>query len=62
MADPVAAVRRVYDAAGMTWDDGVRAAVSAELEASRSGPRAPRHQYALGDYGLAEDEVRDRFC
>jgi hypothetical protein len=61
VADPVAAVRRVYDAAGMPRDDEVHATVSAELEASRSVARAPRHHSALGDYGLVEDEVRDRF-
>jgi hypothetical protein len=62
VADPVAAVHRVYDAAGLAWDDAVRATVSAELEASRSGPRAPRHDYALADYGLQHEEVRDRFA
>ena len=34
---------------------------AAEHAASRSGPRAPRHEYALADYGLTEDQVRAAF-
>jgi hypothetical protein len=44
----------------MTWDEEVRSTVQAELDASRSGPRAPRHAYDLSDYGLTEEQVRDR--
>lgn len=60
VADPLAVVEQVHAAAGMAWDDAVQAAVRTELEESRSGPRAPRHSYALADYGLTEQQVRDR--
>jgi Sulfotransferase family len=59
VGDPVTAVRGVYAAAGFDWNDAVAEAVSAELERSRSGVRAPRHRYDLADYGLTEAQVRD---
>jgi len=57
--DPVSTVRGVYAAAGLDWSDAAAEAVSAELERSRSGVRAPRHRYDLADYGLTEAQVRD---
>jgi hypothetical protein len=60
VADPVGVAQQVHAAAGMTWDEEVRSTVQAELDASRSGPRAPRHAYDLSDYGLTEEQVRDR--
>ncbi|WP_310528370.1 sulfotransferase [Nocardioides sp.] len=59
VGDPVSAVHGVYAAAGFDWSDAVAEAVSAELERSRSGVRAPRHAYDLADYGLTESQVRD---
>ena len=59
VADPVSTVRGVYAAAGLDWGDATAEAVSAELELSRSGVRAPRHRYDLTDYGLTEAQVRD---
>lgn len=56
---PIETVRGVYAAAGFDWSDAVAEAVSAELERSRSGVRAPRHAYDLADYGLTEAQVRD---
>ena len=56
-ADPVAAVRGVYDFADMDFtaesDAGVRGWL-AENPAGKHG----RHVYALADYGLTEDRVR----
>lgn len=60
VAAPLAVVEQVHAAAGMAWDERIEAAARAELEASRSGPRAPRHSYTLADYGLTEQQVRDR--
>jgi hypothetical protein len=40
----------------------VHDAVAAEDVASRSGPRAPRHSYALADFGLDPAEVDERFA
>ena len=59
VADPVGAVKGVYAAAGLTWSPEAEAAVSAELQRSRSGVRAPRHTYDLADYGLSERQVRE---
>ncbi len=58
VADPVATMATIYDTFGMRWDDTVRSGMQAELDLSRSGPRAPRHTYSLADYGLSADEVR----
>lgn len=57
--DPAGTVRNVYERFGMRWDDTTQQAVAAELEASRQGPRAPRHAYDLADFGLTEGQVRD---
>ena len=61
VADPVSVVRRVHASFDLPWDDEVEAAVAAEHAASKQGPRAPRHAYALEDYGLTEDQVRSAF-
>jgi hypothetical protein len=58
VGDPMATVRDVYEHFSLPWDESVAAAVDAELTASRSGPRAPRHSYDLADYGLSEAQVR----
>jgi hypothetical protein len=59
VGDPVPTVRGVYAAAGLDWSDAVAAAVSAELERSRSGVRTPKHRYDLAEYGLTDTQVRD---
>jgi hypothetical protein len=28
---------------------------------SKKGPRAPKHTYSLADYGLTDEQVKDRF-
>ncbi len=56
--DPVGTVRAIHAGLGLPWDDESQAAVAAELEASRQGPRAPKHSYDLADYGLDQDSVR----
>ena len=28
---------------------------------SQKGPRAPKHTYSLADYGLTDDQVKERF-
>ena len=57
--DPVGVVRGIYERFALPWDGAVAEAVDAEHTASRQGPRAPRHSYALSDYGLDEAQVRD---
>jgi len=58
VAKPVATVAGVYRDAGLPWDEATEQAVQVELDASRSGVRAPSHRYDLADYGLTEPEVR----
>jgi hypothetical protein len=61
VADPVGTVAGVYRHFGLPWTAAVREAVAAEDAASRRGTRAPRHAYALADFGLDPDEVSERF-
>jgi hypothetical protein len=60
--DPVGTVEAVYRHFGLPWTPAVHDAVAAEDVASRSGPRAPRHSYALADFGLDPAEVDERFA
>lgn len=61
VADPVGTVAGIYESFGLPWTDRVRDAVVTEHEASRRGPRAPKHSYDLADYGLTEAQVRAAF-
>lgn len=61
VADPIGTVRSIYDHFGLPWSGAVEEAVRSDYEASRQGPRAPRHAYDLADYGLTEDQVRAAF-
>ncbi|MFF0490681.1 sulfotransferase family protein [Nocardia sp. NPDC004068] len=60
-ADPLGTVAAIYNAFGIEFTDAARAAMTALDEESRSGDRKPVHTYALADYGLTEDQVRERF-
>ncbi len=60
VGNPLDTVREVYDSAGLVWSESVEAAISDELQRSRSGVRAPKHHYDLADYGLTEAQVRDQ--
>ena len=60
MADPVGTVRRVYKHFGMRWRPMVRQRIEEHLE------RHPKdvhgvHEYTLGEFGLTEGGVRERF-
>ena len=61
VADPVGTVEGIYRAFDLPWTDEVEAAVRAEHEESRRGPRTPKHSYSLADYGLTEEQVRAAF-
>ena len=60
--DPVGVVERIYGSFGLPYDDAVRAAVQEAYDASRSGAARPSHRYDLADYGLTEEQVRERFA
>jgi hypothetical protein len=62
IADPVGTVADVYRHFGIELTEDARAAVERSHEESRQGPRAPKHTYSLDDYGLTEDQVRERFA
>ncbi len=59
--DPIGAVDDIYRAFGIEFTDDAREAVSHTHEESKKGPRAPKHTYSLADYGLTDEQVKDRF-
>ena len=61
IADPVATVEAIYRHFGIDMTDEARGAMQASHEASKQGPRAPKHTYSLADYGLTEEQVKERF-
>jgi len=62
IADPIATVQGIYAAFGLDYTEAADTAIKADYAASRSGARAPRHNYSLADYGLVEDQVREAFA
>ena len=61
IADPVATVEAIYRHFGIEMTGDARSAMQSSHEASKQGPRAPKHTYSLTDYGLTEEQVRQRF-
>ena len=59
--DPIGTVEKIYDRFGIEMTDEARAGIRRTGEASQQGPRAPKHTYSLADYGLTEEQVRERF-
>ena len=59
--DPIGTVEDIYSRFGIDMTDDARAAIRHTDDASKEGPRAPKHRYSLADYGLTTDQVRDRF-
>lgn len=59
--DPLGTVESIYSHFGIELTDDARTAIVATDEESKKGPRAPKHTYSLADYGLTEDQVKDRF-
>ena len=59
--DPLGCVENIYSHFGIDMTEQARAAIEATDEESRQGPRAPKHTYSLADYGLNEDQVKERF-
>jgi hypothetical protein len=60
-ASAVAVAERIYDFAGLTLSDELRATMAAWAEQNRSGSRGA-HSYSAEQYGLTEDEIRDAFA
>lgn len=61
IADPMRTVEAIYRHFGIEMTDDARAAIALTDELSKQGPRAPKHSYSLADYGLTEDQVKERF-
>lgn len=57
VADPLAAVREVYDFAGIAFTADTEAGVKQWLADNPAGKHG-KHVYALADYGLTEERVR----
>jgi hypothetical protein len=61
VADPLGAVEGIYRHFGMPLSGSASLAMQEIHDASKTGPRAPKHTYALSDYGLTADAVKARF-
>ncbi len=59
--DPVSAVEGIYEHFGIEVTDEARAAMAGSHAESQKGPRAPKHTYSLADYGLTDEQVKERF-
>ncbi|KAA0109332.1 sulfotransferase [Mycolicibacterium sp. P1-5] len=59
--EPIGSVERIYSHFGIDMTDDARAAIQRTDEESKQGPRAPKHTYSLADYGLTEEQVKERF-
>jgi hypothetical protein len=62
VADPVGTVARVYDAFGLVLGEPARAAMEAIHQESVAGGQRPAHRYTLADFGLAAEQVDERFA
>ncbi len=60
--DPIGTVENIYAHFGIEFTPEARAAIVATDDESKQGARAPKHTYSLADYGLTEDQVKERFA
>ncbi|WP_305853329.1 sulfotransferase [Mycolicibacterium sp. YH-1] len=60
--DPVAAVEGIYEHFGIGFTGEARTAIVHSHAESQKGPRAPKHTYSLSDYGLTDEQVKERFA
>ena len=59
--DPVSSVEGIYEHFGIDFTDDARQAIADSHAESQQGPRAPKHTYSLADYGLTDEQVKERF-
>ena len=62
IADPLGTTAAVYRHFGLTMTDEAQKAMEDSHAESQTGPRAPKHKYALADYGLTAEAVKERFA
>lgn len=60
--DPVGTVEGIYARFGIDFPPESLDAIRAIDAESKKGPRAPKHEYSLADYGLTEEQVKSRFA
>jgi hypothetical protein len=60
--DPFSTVEAIYRQFGLDYTDAARSAMEEMHAESQKGPRAPKHTYALEDYGLTPEAVKERFA
>jgi hypothetical protein len=61
VADPVGAVRRIYGHFGLDMDDDAEQRLRAWHQANPKGKHG-EHRYDIGDFGLSEVDVLDRYA
>jgi len=61
IADPIGTVEGIYRHFGIELTEPASLAMREMHAESRKGPRAPKHTYALEDYGLTAEQVKERF-
>jgi hypothetical protein len=60
--DPIGAVEGIYRKFGIELTDAARTSMEHSHQQSKQGPRAPKHTYSLADYGLTDEQVKERFA
>jgi Sulfotransferase family len=60
MRDPIGEMKRLYRRFDEPWTDAAETSMSAHLAANPKG-RYGKHDYALEEYGLSKEQVRERF-
>ncbi|MDT5340069.1 MAG: hypothetical protein QOD90_5574 [Mycobacterium sp.] len=60
--DPISVVEKVYQQFGIEFTDAARDSMTTMHAESQKGPRAPKHTYSLADYGLTDEQVKERFA
>ena len=61
IADPIGDVEGDLPPFGIDFTDAARARHGGDHAESQKGPRAPKHTYSLADYGLTDEQVKERF-
>jgi len=59
--DPVSSVEGIYEHFGIEFTDEARQTIVDSHAESQKGSRAPKHTYSLADYGLTDEQVKERF-
>ena len=61
VTDPVAAIRSIYERAGLTWPTGHGESITSYLE-QKPKDKFGKHEYSLAEYGLDEAMIHNAFA